>query len=266
MMSEESGRQDVLQIPEPCGRSVARIGVRSADFTWVHRVLVLLRERGQRPCHLESEEDIPHDVKVVLTTVDEAGNGAIGLRADHLEADLAKALRGSVEGTRQRRVVVGIDPGPRPGVVWSVDGREEGAKQLDRPDDVGQLVDALSQAHDDRPVLVRVGDGDPGVRNKILRDLVDTSHAIELVDERRTSKGLARHDHVGAARRIHRLRGRAMGLVPDDPRWDGMVRDVQRRSREWTDGRLTLPSSLALEVARGELSMAEAVTRMEGIN
>ena len=57
-----------------------------------------------------------------------------------------------------------------------------------------------------------------------------------------------------------------MGLVPDDPRWDGMVRDVQRRSREWTDGRLTLPSSLALEVARGELSMAEAVTRMEDVN
>ena len=57
-----------------------------------------------------------------------------------------------------------------------------------------------------------------------------------------------------------------MGLVPDDPRWDGMVRDVQRRSREWTDGRLTLPSPLALEVARGELSMAEAVARMEEVN
>ncbi|MGB1623751.1 MAG: hypothetical protein ACPHCZ_03455 [Candidatus Poseidoniaceae archaeon] len=82
---------------------MARIGVRSADFTWVHRVLVLLRERGHRPCHLESGEDVPHDVKVVLTTVHEAEDGATCLRADHLEADLAKALRGSVEGTRQGR-------------------------------------------------------------------------------------------------------------------------------------------------------------------
>jgi len=57
-----------------------------------------------------------------------------------------------------------------------------------------------------------------------------------------------------------------MGLVPDDPRWEGMVRDVQRQSREWTEGRLTLPSGLALEVARGELSMAEAVAKMEGIS
>jgi len=57
-----------------------------------------------------------------------------------------------------------------------------------------------------------------------------------------------------------------MGLVPDDPRWEGMVRDVQRRSREWTEGRLTLPSTLALEVARGELNMAEAVARMERLN
>ena len=57
-----------------------------------------------------------------------------------------------------------------------------------------------------------------------------------------------------------------MGFVPDDPRWDGMVRDVQRQSREWTEGRLTLPSSLALEVARGDLNMAEAVARMEGLS
>ena len=45
-----------------------------------------------------------------------------------------------------------------------------------------------------------------------------------------------------------------------------MVRDVQRRSREWTGGRLTLPSDLALDVARGELSMAEAVAKMEGLS
>lgn len=265
-MSEESRRRDVLQIPEHRGRSVARIGVRSADFTWVHRVLILLRDQGHRPCHLETGEEVPHDVAVVLTTAAEQAGDDVGLRPGHLEADLAKALRGTSGSTGQRRVVVGVDPGPRPGVVWSVDGREEGAEQLDRPDDVGRVVQGLCEAHDDRPVLVRVGDGDPGVRNRILRDLVDTGHAVELVDERRTSKGLARHDHIGAARRIHRLRGRPMGLVPDDPRWEGMVRDVQRRSREWTEGRLTLPSTLALEVARGELNMAEAVARMEGLN
>lgn len=265
-MSEDCKVRDGLQIPLPHRRSVARIGVRSADFTWVHRVLILLRSLGHRPCHLETDEAVPHDVQVVLSTVEECGSGELGLRRDHLESDLAKALRNAGTTTGRRRVVIGVDPGPRPGVVWSVDGREEGAKQLDRPDDVVRVVRELSEAHDNRPTLVRVGDGDPGVRNRILRDLFDTGHAVELVDERRTSKGLARHDHIGAARRIHRLRGRAMGLVPDDPRWEGMVRDVQRQSREWTEGRLTLPSGLALEVARGELSMAEAVAKMEGIS
>ena len=266
MMSEESGAQDGLQIPESRGQNVARIGVRSADFTWVHQVLILLRNLGHRPCHLDGDEAVPHDVHVVVSTVEECGSREHALRRDHLEADLAKALRNTGSTTGKRLVVIGVDPGPRPGVVWSVDGREEGAKQLDRPDDVVRVIRTLSEANDDRPLLVRVGDGDPGVRNRILRDLFDTGHAVELVDERRTSKGLARHDHIGAARRIHRLRGHPMGLVPDDPRWEGMVRDVQRRSREWTEGRLTLPSDLALDVARGELSMAEAVAEMEGFS
>ena len=265
-MSEDCKFRDGLQIPLPHRRSVARIGVRSADFTWVHQVLILLRNLGHRPCHLEADEAAPHDVQVVLSTVEESGSGELGLRRDHLESDLAKALRNTGTTTGKRRVVIGVDPGPRPGVVWSVDGREEGAKQLNRPEDVARVVQELSDAHEHRPMVVRVGDGDPGVRNRILRDLFDTGHAVELVDERRTSKGLARHDHIGAARRIHRLRGRAMGLVPDDPRWEGMVRDVQRQSREWTEGRLTLPSGLALDVARGELSMAEAVAKMEGIS
>ena len=266
MMSEDCKFRDGLQIPLPHRRSVARIGVRSADFTWVHQVLILLRNLGHRPCHLEADEAAPHDVQVVLSTVEESVSGELGLRRDHLESDLAKALRNTGTTTGKRRVVIGVDPGPRPGVVWSVDGREEGAKQLNRPEDVARVVQELSDAHEHRPMVVRVGDGDPGVRNRILRDLFDTGHAVELVDERRTSKGLARHDHIGAARRIHRLRGRAMGLVPDDPRWEGMVRDVQRQSREWTEGRLTLPSGLALDVARGELSMAEAVAKMEGIS
>jgi len=240
--------------------SVQRVGVRTSDFRLSYRLLALLRRLDRSVVLLEANTPTPSDVDLVLCAEGEQGTC---VRLEHLEEDLLLALRSGHPSAGPSDLIVAVDPGPRPGVVWTIDKVEAGQAQLEHPDEVLPLVLDLLQRHPDARLRVRVGDGAAGPRNRILKSCLSGGCAVELVDERRTSKGLARHDHIGAARRILRSRGRHVERLPPDPAWDGVVREVKRRSREWSDGRLTLPRHLALLVATGDLSMADAVAMMD---
>jgi hypothetical protein len=220
----------------------------------------MMRRLDRSAVLLEPTDAVPSDVDLVLCGEDEEG---VTVRFDHLEEDLLLALRTNQQATGASELVVAVDPGPRPGMVWSIDAVDVGQAQLEHPDEVLPLVLDLWGRYPDARLRVRVGDGSAGPRNRILKSCLSGGCHVELVDERRTSKGLARHDHIGAARRILRLRGRPLDNLPPDPAWDGVVREVKRRSREWTGGRLTLPRHLALLVATGDLSMADAVASMD---
>jgi hypothetical protein len=239
---------------------VQRVAVRTSDFRLSYRLLALLRRLERSVVLLEANAPTPSDVDLVL-----CGEGEQGtlVRLDHLEEDLLLALRSDHRSAAPTDLIVAVDPGPRPGLVWTIDKVEAGQAQLEHPDDVLPLVLDLLRRHPGARLRVRVGDGAAGPRNRILKSCLSGGCTVELVDERRTSKGLTRHDHIGAARRILRSRGRHVQRLPPDPAWDGVVREVKRRSREWTDGRLTLPRHLALLVATGDLSMADAVAMMD---
>jgi hypothetical protein len=79
-----------------------------------------------------------------------------------------------------------------------------------------------------------------------------------MVDERRTSMGVGRHDHHEAAARIARISGEQVTSKRKVQPSTGEVREVQRRSRSESGGKYTLPIELAQAVAVGRLSMNEA--------
>ena len=82
--------------------------------------------------------------------------------------------------------------------------------------------------------------------------------AVQFVDETSTSVG-SRYDHVSAARRICSKEGipvtERLQVIPTE----GEVREIQRRSRSISEGRLTIPSKLARAVAVGRQTLSEAV-------
>ena len=80
-----------------------------------------------------------------------------------------------------------------------------------------------------------------------------------MVDERRTSTGVGRHDHHAAAARIAQISGESVSSKRKVKPTSGEVREVQRRSRSESGGRFTLPIELAQAVAVGRLSMTEAL-------
>jgi hypothetical protein len=254
-----------------------RIGVLTSDFSLYHDLVSALRGAGvaftslafgERPdpsvgVVLTSWRDsvgrqLPEDLPVVVVPVD--GTGQEDVRAAIVQAQ--RVLEG-VQGYTE--VVVGVDPGERPGVALLADGRLLQATQVYRVGDVAPLVRSLLRQYPYERGVVRVGHQAPRERDAIvagLWPLKEEGVRIEIVNETGTtpatgSVGLP--PDVAAAVTIARTAGQAPARLPRTTVREGQVREIQRSSRIASGGRVTLSREAATRVLRSEQSMAEAL-------
>ena len=204
------------------------------------RVAVVVTSPAELP-----EIDFPHTVVAEpgdLTTVGVA---------------VREALRGR---PRIRTLVLGVDPGPRPGFAL-LDDRRACLTQgtAEDPENVARLARKLREDFPAAPLTIRVGDGDPPSQARILRALAPLDCPVELVDEVRTTLPGRRQNDPLAAKAIAATSGRP---VAGPTAWRitrGAVANLQRISREASGGRLTISRSLAASVLRGHLPLGEAI-------
>jgi hypothetical protein len=250
-------------------RSVALV---TRDPGLYHELAGFLRERRLPSVSLLPGERIPESVAVVLTSVQESAEishprvlpVAEGADRRALGAAVAHALGLGGPG-EQTEIVVGIDPGPRPGYAILSAGISLAEGVLDTPEAVEALAVQIRHHFPSRHVLFRVGSGDPPARNRIVNALLQRRRSVELVDETGTTpRGRRRPRDALAARQI--------GAAPGEPVREplvaaitpGEIANVQRLSREGSGGRVTISRSSAHRVLRGEVSLAEAVDQAIG--
>lgn len=256
-----------------------RIGVLTSDFGLYHDLVRALKDRripfsslafGERPdvgvgVLITSWRDsvgglLPEAVKVVVVPVDKDGR-------EDVEAAILQAQRilEGVEGYAE--VVVGIDPGHRPGVALLADGRLLQATQVFRVGDVAPLVRNLLHNHPHERGVVRVGHQSPRERDAIVQSLWtlrDEGVRIEIVNETGSTPPTGHADlppDIAAAVAIARTKGMQPERAPRLSVREGQLRDVQRSSRVASGGRLTLSRDAAAKVLRGETSMADALAQ-----
>src|SRR2546426_682403 len=117
-----------------------------------------------------------------------------------------------------------------------------------------------------KDIRVRVGLGDPTNRDRILKALARDALRVEVVDEAGTTHRTAQPD-VDAAIDIAKSSGRRVEAPVEIRPTPGEVREIQRRSRLDSGGVVTISSELAGAVARGDLTLEEAIAparRQEG--
>ncbi|MCI4361343.1 MAG: hypothetical protein L3J91_06520, partial [Thermoplasmata archaeon] len=157
-------------------------------------------------------------------------------------------------------LVVGIDPGPRPGYAILEGPRVIGQGIVESPEEVARLGSHLRRRFPTRAIRFRVGSGDRLSRDRIVNALLPLRRPIEVVDEHRTTpRGQRRPRDAIAARAIasssgRRVHGRALLTITP-----GEVANLQRLSREGSGGQFTIPRQLAEGVLRGELTLTEAL-------
>ncbi|MDP7043201.1 MAG: hypothetical protein QF807_04210 [Candidatus Thalassarchaeaceae archaeon] len=237
--------------------------IRTADFKLAYRLMKALRKRGIEFLQISVETPLPHDSSVWFGTSEEVSASDVGMGVacsiSDIDVSIEKAIHLSTQQNPTGLLAFGVDPGPRPGLAWNSDDKPLGAQQMEGVD---ETVDRICQLISSIPhdiAVIRIGDGAPTIGSRIANVCLARGLIVEMVDERRTSSGVGRHEHHAAAARIARISGDVVIDKRKIQPTSGEVREVQRRSRRESGGRFTLPIELAQAVAVGRLSMIEAL-------
>jgi len=235
------------------------IGLVTEDFRFFHLMVRFLKERGEPFVSLGLDDPIPENVGAIITTNAERE----GVRFENIisdgDPDIAfKAARSVLRGKRFSRVVVGIDPGRTPGIAVIGDGRIIDTELVYCPEDVTETLARMTRNLDFDLMLIRVGHGDPTNRNRIIHAVWSLADEVEIVDESKTTKKTGTPD-IDAAILIAFTSGEKVVVQPEVCPTPGEVRDIKRLSRIESGGRFTISTELASQVARGKISLAEAV-------
>ncbi len=235
------------------------------NFSAYYDLLLELRARSVPFVSLSNWEDVPPEVGVVITTEAEAhrvehANVVVFTGPTEAVNAAVRILRG---GGVYRRVIVGIDPGDRPGVAVIADGALTHAFAASSPEDVPEGVRRSLAGLVAERVTIRVGHGDPTKRDRILHGLLDLGLPIEIVDESRSTPVASRasgYRDIAAAKAIALGAGTPLAAAPIRPRpSEGELRDIQRKSRILSGGDFTIGRSQARRVALGKVTLEEAV-------
>jgi hypothetical protein len=246
-------------------RSVALI---TRDPTLYADLAGALRERGITTLSLLPGERIPASVAVVLTSPDEARSisfpRVIAVTSNSDRSVLWAAVEGARVGAPTQELVVGIDPGPRPGYAV-LSGEASLAKgNLESPESVAMFGRQLQRRFPEATVVFRVGSGDRTARDRILQVLWALRRPVEIVNESGTTpRGRPRPRDPASAERIARSPGQrvhAPGSVRVTP---GEIANLQRVSREESGGHFTIPKTLAVQVLEGRMSFSDALREGE---
>lgn len=244
------------------------VAIITEDFSLFHDLVKALKASNIPFISLSFKDAIPPNVGVVLTSDSEAPRIyfpekiAIPGNAD-IEAILNESQRRMMGKEVYPRLIIGIDPGVRPGFAVVALGNVLYTTQLGTPEDVKDVAKRVLALYPAEEVVVRVGHGDPTNRNRVINSLTDLNVTIEIVDEHSTTKRTDFPD-INAAINIAMTTGKAVTPPLDVTPTNGELKNLQRKSRELSEGRVTISTNLAERVAKGQLSLKEAIRLQEG--
>ena len=245
-------------------KTVQKILVRTDDFQLAYRAMQLLRKRNINVEQLAFDQPLPRTDSIWVATVDEVAakpseGRPIAVELESLERSIESSIFALKDPRKTHRFTLGIDTGPRPGLAWFTDGVLIDTRQTESIEECITVIDSLIKHQTFEHLLIRMGKGSPSHRNRLINAMLERSHVVELVDERKTSRGLNRNQHAVSAIRIATLSGqRVYESIVMDPT-EGELRELQRRSRIKSEGRVTISSEMARRVALGELTLNEAI-------
>ena len=241
-----------------------RILVRTDDFQLAYRIMQMLRTRKINVEQYSLSQPLPKKDSIWIGSVDEvaenlADGRPIAAELDSIDIAIEAAIFALKGSSKTHRFTLGIDTGPRPGLAWFTDGILIDTKQTESVEECIEMIESLIENHDFEHLLIRMGKGSPSHRNRLVNAMLHRGYVVELVNERKTSSGLSRNQHGVSAIRIATLAGERVWEAFDLQPTEGEIREIQRRSRIKSQGRITISSDLAKKVAIGELTLAEAI-------
>jgi len=246
---------------------MAKLAIRTSNFQLSYKLIKQLRLRKinfdvMDPCEkLPSKEIIWFAESHEILESEHFGK-AIPTDIDSIDASIDLALLVMKGLSNPKQLIFGIDPGPYPGLAWLVDGVFIGVSQLQSIEEIREKIISISNSIHSQSLLIRIGDGDPLIRDRIINICISNNWNVEIVDERKTSRGLHRHNHSISALRISSISGVRVWELRDIEPSSGQIKEIQRQSRKLSNGLFTISFEQARKVAKGFFSLHEIVSKI----
>lgn len=189
---------------------MARIGVFTSDFKFYHDVIKLLKEWNLPFLSVESSDSIPDDVNVILSS----SKDDFELDRQVKSNDSKQALRMSLSRLLLKdsfdSLVIGIDPGPYPGLAVFADDILTEAFECASLNLISSEVGSIVSSYYFNDLEIKIGNGDAPNRDTIIRSLEDIDLPVRIVDEKNTSFPHKIHDNALSAARIAQIEHKYM--------------------------------------------------------
>ena len=243
------------------------VGVMTENPSTYYEMLTALREEGLQPVSLCFFEPLPANISVVVTSEEE--RHLVPFDNVLTDADpevVVTKVKSFLAGERViSDLLIGIDPGHRPGIAILSNGLVLTRTLAPTPEDVGTIVEQLISRYNPSRVTIRLGNGDRTNRNRIFNALWDLGYVGEFVDESNTTKRSKTPDEDAAVEIALTPPGHLPRKRQNIAPGPGEIRNTQRLSRVQSEGQLTVSKELAIMVAVGEISMDQAIQMQRNV-
>lgn len=245
------------------------VGVYTKDFSLYHDIIKGLKKRNVAYVSLASTEDPPRRIGVILTSQKElhripSSKKVAADAYDSIDYAIDLAVQKLTGKELYSKIYIGIDPGERPGIAIVCDDILLQKIQVDSPEKVAAEVKRFLKFYPSKETYIRIGHGSVINRNRIINSLIPLEVPIEIVDETRTTPAQQKRrcirDSEAAAAIALLSGGRVQSTLPIETS-RGAIKNIQKWSRQLSEGRFTISEKTALRVLTGELSLLEAIEK-----
>jgi hypothetical protein len=245
------------------------LGIYTKDFSLYHDIVKGLKKRKVAYISLSILDNIPRRIGVILTSQKELKEIPLSKTVavdsqDTVDYAIDLALQKLTGKELYSKIFIGIDPGERPGIAIVGDDILLQKMQVEGPENVASEIKRLLNVYPSKDTCIRIGHGSMITRNRIINSLIFLKIPIEIVDETRTTPSQQKRrcvrDGEAAAAIALISGGRVQTTLPIETS-RGAIKNVQKRSRQLSEGRFTISEDTAHQVLKGEISLLEAVEK-----
>ena len=247
------------------------IAIVTEDSRFYYKIVKELEKKNTQFVTLKTDQKIPSYIDIVITTNREKDKIHFEntITGDKISEIVERAINYN-KGTKNpiEKLIIGIDPGTKPGLVAIGDKTIIYKKQLKTPEQATTTIQKILKRYKAEKTLIKVGSGGGTYQTRILKTLQDNFNIpIEIVDEISTTPNYKKNPlqkqmikDIAAAINIALKEGHTLKKQINIKPKKGEIKNIQKESRKKSQD-ITISATLAEKVIKGEISLNEAIKK-----